>query len=390
MSMPSSATNFEGVGNVNGVIPPDANGAAGPSHYVQWVNLSFAVWDRAGHLVYGPAAGTTLWTGFGAPCETVNGGDPIVLYDHLAGRWFLSQLAAPNFPNGPFYQCIAVSTTSDPTGTFYRYAFLFSQTKLNDYPKFGIWPDAYYMAANQFNAGSLTWAGQGAVAFEREKMLDGQPARQIVLDLSTVDGTLGLMLPSHLEGPPPPAGTPNYYAQFDDDAWGYAPSDQLQLWAFHVDWTTPEASTSLQPDTGGRDDTRVLLDLGRDGCCEMLGRVPDSRTAALGKELAHIGWTAGVDHCRIELVDDLCGGRRRNKEAVPEFRRVAISPRLGDSWKLRCGGRARCRCPPANKRLALRSFMGCQPLSNLRAYSARFFTSGCRLPSQPCPIVRSP
>src|SRR5262249_26916866 len=83
---------FEGVGNLNSVLPPDTNGAIGPNHYVQWVNLSFAIYSRgpagsAPALIYGPVAGNTLWTGFGGPCESTNNGDPVVRYDQLADRW---------------------------------------------------------------------------------------------------------------------------------------------------------------------------------------------------------------------------------------------------------------------------------------------------------------
>lgn len=242
---PTGAQNFEGIGNVDAVLPPDPNGDIGPNHYVQMVNLSFAIWDRNGSTLYGPAAVGTLWQGFGGPCTTSNDGDPVVLYDQLADRWMLSQLALPNFPKGPFYQCIAVSQTGDPTGAYHRYEFLISETKLNDYPKFGVWPDAYYMAANQFNCYPVfcEWAGQGAVAFERDRMLNGEPARMVYFDLGGTDLNLGGMLPADLDGPaPPPAGAPNTFCEIDDDAWGYS-ADQVQCWGFDVAWSNPSSST---------------------------------------------------------------------------------------------------------------------------------------------------
>jgi len=246
------ALSFEGISNLNGVLPPDTEGAIGPNHYVQWVNLSFAVYARgpAGStptLVYGPVAGNTIWTGFGGPCETTNNGDPVVRYDQLADRWVMSQLALPNSFFGlyfaPFYQCIAVSATPDPTGAYYRYQYSFQN--LNDYPKFGIWPDAYYMTMNQFTPPFLSFAGQGVLAFDRAAMLQGLPANMIFFDLGKVDMKLGGMLPSDLDGPPPPLGTPNFYMEVDDDAWGF-PQDQLELWKFHVDWGNPSNSTFTQ------------------------------------------------------------------------------------------------------------------------------------------------
>ena len=72
--------------------PPDTNGTVGATQFVQWVNLDFAVFDKAtGSLVHGPTAGNTLWSGFGGPCETNNGGDPIAQYDKAAARWVLAQ-----------------------------------------------------------------------------------------------------------------------------------------------------------------------------------------------------------------------------------------------------------------------------------------------------------
>jgi hypothetical protein len=230
---------FDGIGNSAGVLPPDTNGDVGPSHYVQWVNLSFAIYDKnTGGLLYGPVDGRTLWQGFPGACGQENDGDPIVLYDEIAGRWLMSQFALPNFPLGPFYQCIAVSTSGDPTGSWNRYAYSFS--KLNDYPKFGVWSDGYYMSINQFTcdfAGRCSWAGQGVVAFDRSRMLAGEGASAVYFDMAS-NSSLGGMLPADLDGStPPPAGSPNYFVQVDDEP------DQLQLWEFKADWTNLANST---------------------------------------------------------------------------------------------------------------------------------------------------
>ncbi|MEE8535962.1 MAG: hypothetical protein V3S45_07915, partial [Kiloniellales bacterium] len=246
---------FEGIGiqdNITWVLPPDTVGAIGPDHYVQMTNLSFAVWRRLDleldppvtTPILGPANNNTLWQGFGGPCEKTNDGDPIVLYDQLADRWLMSQFALPRFPRGPFYQCIAVSQGPDPTGAWHLYEFKISQSKLNDYPKFGLWPDGYYMAVNQFQCSifGCSWGGQGVVAFERNEMLNGGNARMVYFDLESVDPNLGGMLPADLDGPEPPAGAPNPFVQVDDNAWGYSP-DQLQIWNFAVNWANPNAST---------------------------------------------------------------------------------------------------------------------------------------------------
>jgi len=253
-NMPAPIQNFEGVSNADNiavtgfsVVPPDTEGDVGPNHYVQWNNITFAIWDKASSKLYGPAAGNTLWSGFGGPCETTNDGDPIVLYDHLADRWLMSQFALPNFPFGPFYQCIAISQTPDPLGAWHRYEFKISNTKMNDYPKFGVWPDGYYLAVNMFNQGSLSWGGQGVAVFERDEMLKGQSARKVSFDLFSVNPHYRGMLPSDLDGlRSPPVGSPNYFVSVDDNAWGW-PTDRLQIFEFTVDWSNPAASTFTGP-----------------------------------------------------------------------------------------------------------------------------------------------
>lgn len=243
-TMPSTLKNFEGIHNLDYVYPPDTNGDVGPNHYIQMVNLSFQIWNKAGESLYGPAATNTLWAGVGGFCENVNDGDPVVLYDHLADRWMMSQFALPNYPHGPYYECIAVSASADPLGSWYRYEFEVHGTKMNDYPHFGIWPDGYYMSVNQFIDGDA-WGGGGVYVFDRESMLQGLPASFVYFDLYEANPGFGGMLPAHLNGAVPPAGTPNYFVEMDDSAWLSDPQDMLRVWAFHVDWTAPLANSTF-------------------------------------------------------------------------------------------------------------------------------------------------
>lgn len=236
--MPDFQADFEGINNIDGVYPPDTNGDVGGNYYVQWVNLSFQVFDKhTGASLLGPLPGNALWAGFGGPCETTNDGDPIAQYDPLANRWMLSQFA-------PFsgIQCIAVSQTGDPTGAYYRYSFTIDPTIFNDYPKFGVWPDGYYMSINQFNQALNTYRGAGAVAFERTQMLQGLPAQMVYFSLENVNIAFGGQLPSDLDGTAPPVGAPNVFLEADDNSFGF-PTDRLNGWNFHVDWANPAGST---------------------------------------------------------------------------------------------------------------------------------------------------
>ena len=240
----TSAQTFPGVGVGLGsysdcCAPPDTNGAAGATQFVQWVNLDFAVFSKTnGSLVYGPAAGNTLWQSLGGACAAKNSGDPIAQYDKQAGRWVMMQ---PVFTS-PYYLCVAVSTTSDATGTYNLYQFAIPNNTFPDYPKLGVWPDGYYVSYNQFQGGSFV--GAAACALDRNSMLSGTSATMQCFSTGYAS-----LLPSDLDGAsgapgttsPPTAGAPNYFLNFTSNA--------LNLWKFHVDWTTPSNSTFTGPVT---------------------------------------------------------------------------------------------------------------------------------------------
>jgi hypothetical protein len=234
--------NFAGVGQgdygfSDQYAPPDTNGAVGATQYVQWVNTYFAVFNKStGAIVSGfPKAGNSIWAGFGGGCQTNNDGDPIVQYDKLANRWILTQFSVSTLP---YTQCVAVSTTSDATGSYYRYAFSYGNTQFNDYPKLGVWPDGYYISYNIFNNGQ-TFAGSKVCALNRSAMLAGAAATQQCFQLST---SYGGLLPSDLDGvTAPPAGSPNFFMNFG--------ANSLNLWKFHVDFANSANTTFTGPTT---------------------------------------------------------------------------------------------------------------------------------------------
>jgi hypothetical protein len=230
------AQNWQGI-SAAGFAPPDPTGAVGPNHYMEMVNVRFQIWNKTGTSLLGPANLGTIWAGFPGPwSSSLNDGDPIVLYDEAADRWFASEFSLPNFPNGPFYMLIAVSQTGDPTGSWHRYGFTF--TNMPDYEKYGIWPDGYYMSANSFSSGSLNFIGAAAVAFERSEMLNGNSAQMVFFQNSS--STTWSLLPSDNDGTAPPVGAPNYFTQL-------RPSNALDVFEFDVDWVTPGNSTFTGP-----------------------------------------------------------------------------------------------------------------------------------------------
>jgi hypothetical protein len=238
--IPSPLLNFEGIdfpGVSCNCAPPDTNGDVGPTHYVQIVNTGIQMFNKSGASVFGPVSISTLWNGFSGRCSTNNDGDPVVVYDGINDRWVVAQFVVRTTP---YLECVAVSTTGDPTGSYNRYSFDFGNTDFNDYPKMGVWPDAYYATYNIF-AGGASFTGAEVCAMDRAKMLNGLAATQQCFKTSNLYGGL---LPSDLDGPtPPPAGSPNYVLGLGTS------NNDLAFWKFHVDWANPANTTFTGPST---------------------------------------------------------------------------------------------------------------------------------------------
>ena len=225
---------FPGVGC--NCAPPDTNGAVGLTQYVQIVNEGYQVFDKAtGNSVLGPNSISSIWSGFGGVCQNNGSGDPVVLYDHLANRWLISQFAGVSTITD---ECVAISTTSDATGSYYRYGFHLG-SNFFDYPHLSVWPDAYYMSMNVFNSSGTTYLGPQAFAFDRSKMLAGQAAT-FVSPVGPLGGSVDPFLPADLDGATlPPSGAPNTFVGFP----GQATSPSYTTYHFHVDFVTPSNST---------------------------------------------------------------------------------------------------------------------------------------------------
>ncbi|HEX5751646.1 MAG TPA: Ig-like domain-containing protein [Archangium sp.] len=219
-------------------FPADPAGDVGPEHYMQIVNSSISVFDKGGRVVFGPVPTRMLWYGFGGPCadplrdDDSRDGDGVIRYDHLADRWVVTQfILEPNINR--YHECVAVSETGDPTGRYHRYAFRFEAP--NDYPKLGLWPDAYYMTFNMEVRADLTIAR--VCALDRARMLVGDAAAT----LQCFDTDSFGLLPADLDGPrPPPAGSPHF-------TFGLGEDSTLEMWKFHVDWDEPARSSFTGP-----------------------------------------------------------------------------------------------------------------------------------------------
>ncbi|HEU5438286.1 MAG TPA: hypothetical protein VFU88_03265 [Ktedonobacterales bacterium] len=215
--------------------PPDTNGAVGATQYVQIVNTGFGVFDKTTGAIIGTSHPiNSLWANFGGGCQANDDGDPVVQYDQAAGRWIITQFSVSTTP---FLECVAVSTSSDATGTFNLYAFNYGNTQFPDYPKVGVWSDAYYITYNIFNNGS-TFAGPKTCAWDRNAMIGGAAtATQVCFQLGT---SVASLLPADLDGSiAPPTGAPNYQLSLGSNA--------LNLFKFHVDFAAPSNSTLTGP-----------------------------------------------------------------------------------------------------------------------------------------------
>ncbi len=217
------------------VAPPDTDGDVGPNHYVQMINLVTTIFDKSGNVVMGPFRTSDFWAGFGGLCETTNQGDPIVLYDETNDRWLVSQFA---FDSGftQFFQCVAISTTGDPTGSYHRYAFDFTSIGFNDYPKHGITTESITLMANLFAPPSFFFSGTFIGALDKNAMYAGLPATMVGFNLGTNE--FGFVA-GDLDDPDGTAGfVPALFAT------AMSRASMFDVWEIDVDWTNPGAATA--------------------------------------------------------------------------------------------------------------------------------------------------
>jgi hypothetical protein len=265
-TIPSPLLTFEGISNQDNfniygfrVNPPDPVGDVGPNHYVEMVNLAFAVYDKQGNLLSGPTPIGDLWAGFAIDDCTDPSGDPIVLYDQLEDRWLLSQFTTRglNDPSLPFYNCVAISQTGDPTGAYFRYAFVTTAPGTTtfffpDYPKYGVWKKSYVLTSRDF--GPTVEYGISVYALEKNKMIAGNPnARAVHFFLDSAVVPINLigdgLLPADIDGTRQPleaAAIPIIGTQDDDGPYG-ATFDALNIWDLSIHWqANPLASITFR------------------------------------------------------------------------------------------------------------------------------------------------
>jgi hypothetical protein len=220
--------------------PPDTHGDVGLNHYIQVVNTSIGVFDKVSGNRLSAFTFDNFFKASGGndACATYNYGDPIALYDQVSERWIITDFAFASQSNPPYYECIAVSKTTDPvSGGWWLYTVVADTQSLNDYPKLGIWGDGIYMSANMFKRGR-TYSGEKVWALNRDDLISGAALRTVAFNLGNSYFSL---LPANFKGANPPAGTPEYFMS------DYGSNTSMKLWKFHVDWANPSASTITGP-----------------------------------------------------------------------------------------------------------------------------------------------
>ncbi len=258
-AMPPPLLTFDGINSVDSgcmCLPPDTQGDVGPNHYVEVVNTAFRVYDKNGTPLTPTTTFNSLFaTLLGTPCSGLNAGDPFVLYDHQANRWLLSDFAFATFPSaGPFYQCIAVSTSPDPAGTYTLYALQHDPANidwLGDYPKFAMWNDggtqnAYFFTVNLFDGFPTTsFQGVRAYALDRASMIGGGAANAIAFTIPPAGlGDSYSLVPAYFRtGLGPPLGRDEMLLAVDSPASNPTTLTQVKAWKFHVDFAISGNST---------------------------------------------------------------------------------------------------------------------------------------------------
>lgn len=221
--------------------PPDTNGDVGPAYYIQTVNTSIGIYTKIGGAAAAPVTFNAFWSGAGTgtPCDTTHNGDPTVVYDPMADRWIIADFSWTDLQNGPYYECVAVSKTSNPvSGGWWLYAIRADDAAhpwLNDYPKMGVWPDGLYITYNMFDClnplcSSSTYEEVRAQAVDRTALEAGTAPVVIAADLGST--SYFSLAPSNMRtgAGTPPAGRENLLVSESGTLFAW------EVWKFHADY----------------------------------------------------------------------------------------------------------------------------------------------------------
>lgn len=222
----------------SGSVPPDPVGAIGKNHYVQMVNGSGSViliTDKDGNTTTGPFSSNTFW----GSVNSAGAGDPMILWDQLAERWFLLELG-----NDFTSMLLAISDTDDPAGQYTAYKI--NAPGLPDYPKIGIWPSGYYVTTNEFTDDEIP-----VYLIDREAMIAGDPTLnfQRILGIPKFGVTNAFQVASAVNWDgvtPPPTTSPMMTVRIHDDAWGSG-EDRIEIFEFVPDFDNPNNTTFSGP-----------------------------------------------------------------------------------------------------------------------------------------------
>jgi hypothetical protein len=277
--VPSPLLSFDGIvfpGVGCNCAPPDTVGEVGQTQYVQMVNEGVQVFNKStGASVFGPVGIATIWNGFGGVCQSNGNGDPVVMYDQLANRWIISQFAGVSVPTD---ECIAVSTTNDASGSWFRYGFHLG-SNFFDYPHLSVWPDGYYMSMHVFNSAGTAFLGPQPFAFDRSKMLVGQPATFVSTGV-TGGSTEDTYLSADLDGSAlPPAGAPATFVSMPF-------SGTFKVRHFHADFVTTGNTTFTLFASPAAAGFTELCSTTR-SCVPQLGQTGSSKLDGIGDRLMY-------------------------------------------------------------------------------------------------------
>jgi len=314
--------NFDSITEAQGgAYPPDTNGSVGATQFVLITNFDYEVYDKKGNVVLAPTRIHNIWQGFGGQCASSDGGDPIALWDKLAQRWVVEQL---EYFGSPDLVCVAVSTSTDATGSYNRYSFSFGSA-LPDYPKLSVWPDAYYLSVNNFGAGF----GEPC-ALDRAAMLAGSTASMICFSPNPANFSF---MPSDVDGATlPPTGAPNHFVELGNN------NTSLNEYDFHVDFTNPNNSTFTGPNVITVPAFNLLCGGGGGACIPQPGT--SNLVDALGDRLMYrLAYRNFGDHEAMVIAHAVSPGSGSGAVAATRWYELRATP-PGSSWKLYQSGTA--------------------------------------------------
>jgi hypothetical protein len=153
--------------------PPDSDGAAGLTNFVEFTNGEITIFSKSDGSIVSRSLDNAFWSSAGVTIPAGGLSDPRVLFDPSSQRWFVSEITTVATNN---LVLLAISKDADPTHGFRGVSYTAPpNNQFGDFDTLGVNADGVTIATNNFNGSGTTYLGTSITSIPKADLLSTSP-----------------------------------------------------------------------------------------------------------------------------------------------------------------------------------------------------------------------